>query len=49
MFVEANPGPVKAAMAKRGLLAPEIRLPLVWPKSASMDKTFGALDRAGLA
>jgi 4-hydroxy-tetrahydrodipicolinate synthase len=29
MFVEANPGPVKAAMAKRGLLRPELRLPLV--------------------
>lgn len=49
MFVEANPGPVKAAMAKKGLLQPEIRLPLVWPKSTSMDKTFGALERAGLA
>lgn len=48
MFVEANPGPVKAAMAKRGLLRPEIRLPLVWPKSSSMDKVWAALDRAGV-
>lgn len=48
MFVEANPGPVKAAMAKRGLLQPEIRLPLVWPKSSSMEKVWAALDRAGV-
>lgn len=49
MFVEANPGPVKAAMAKKGLLRPELRLPLVWPKDTSMAKTFAALERAGLA
>jgi 4-hydroxy-tetrahydrodipicolinate synthase len=48
MFVEANPGPVKAAMAKRGLLQPELRLPLVWPKSSSMEKVWAALDRAGV-
>lgn len=48
MFVEANPGPVKAAMAKRGLIRPEIRLPLVWPKSAIMEKVWAALDRAGV-
>lgn len=48
MFVEANPGPVKAAMARRGLLQPELRLPLVWPKSSSMEKVWAALDRAGL-
>jgi 4-hydroxy-tetrahydrodipicolinate synthase len=48
MFVEANPGPVKAAMAKRGLLRPEIRLPLVWPKSSSLEKVWAALDRAGV-
>jgi 4-hydroxy-tetrahydrodipicolinate synthase len=48
MFVEANPGPVKAAMAARGLLAPEIRLPLVWPRPSSMEKVARALSAAGL-
>jgi 4-hydroxy-tetrahydrodipicolinate synthase len=48
MFVEANPGPVKAAMAKRGLLRPELRLPLVWPKSSSLEKVWAALERAGV-
>jgi len=48
MFVEANPGPVKAAMARKGWLAPEIRLPLVWPKPSSMEKVVRALAAAGL-
>jgi 4-hydroxy-tetrahydrodipicolinate synthase len=49
MFVEANPGPVKAAMAARGQLAPEVRLPLVWPEGSSIAKVHAALARAGLA
>jgi 4-hydroxy-tetrahydrodipicolinate synthase len=49
MFVEANPGPVKAAMAARGQLAPEVRLPLVWPEASSIAKVHAALARAGLA
>lgn len=36
MFVESNPGPVKAALADQGLLAREIRLPLVWPSDATV-------------
>ncbi len=47
MFVEANPGPVKAAMAARGQLAKEIRLPLVWPSESSMAKVHDALATAG--
>lgn len=35
MFLESNPGPVKSALADRGLLAPEVRLPLVWPSEAT--------------
>ncbi len=31
MFVESNPGPVKGLLAQRGHIAPEVRLPLVWP------------------
>jgi 4-hydroxy-tetrahydrodipicolinate synthase len=49
MFVEANPGPVKAAMAARGWLAKEIRLPLVWPEEKNVEKTRPALVAAGLA
>lgn len=48
MFLEANPGPIKAAMAKRGLLRPEIRLPLVWPKPSTMEKVDSVLAKAGL-
>ncbi len=35
MFLESNPGPVKCALADRGLLAPEVRLPLSWPCEAT--------------
>jgi 4-hydroxy-tetrahydrodipicolinate synthase len=49
MFVEANPGPVKAAIAARGHIAKEIRLPLVWPGEASVAKVQAALTAAGLA
>ncbi len=48
MFVEANPGPIKAAMAARGLLAPEVRLPLVWPEAASIAKLEAALAASGI-
>jgi dihydrodipicolinate synthase/N-acetylneuraminate lyase len=48
MFVEANPGPVKAALADDGLIAAEIRLPLVWPAASSVDTVRRALRTAGL-
>ena len=48
MFIEANPGPVKAAMAERGWMRPEIRLPLVWPKASSMEKVQSVIAKAGL-
>ncbi|MBX3250105.1 MAG: 4-hydroxy-tetrahydrodipicolinate synthase [Myxococcales bacterium] len=44
MFVETNPGPIKAMMADAKLLHPEVRLPLVWPSDESL-----ALARAALA
>lgn len=47
MFVESNPGPVKYAMSVRGQLAPEIRLPLVWPATASQQRMRSALELAG--
>jgi 4-hydroxy-tetrahydrodipicolinate synthase len=49
MFVESNPGPIKAAMASRGLCAPQIRLPLVWPSEASVQKLEDALKKASLS
>lgn len=47
-FVEANPGPVKAALGLMGLLEPVFRLPLVPPKPASLEKVRAALVGLGL-
>ncbi|MDP3276444.1 MAG: 4-hydroxy-tetrahydrodipicolinate synthase [Deltaproteobacteria bacterium] len=48
MFVESNPGPVKAAAHLLGLSPAEIRLPLVWPTDASVEKVRAALQQQGL-
>ncbi len=37
MFVEPNPGPVKAILAGAGHIAPEVRLPMVWPNDATLE------------
>lgn len=47
-FIESNPGPVKAAMAKMGLLEPVWRLPMVPPQSASQQKIESVIETAGL-
>jgi 4-hydroxy-tetrahydrodipicolinate synthase len=47
-FVESNPGPVKYAMARMGLLEPMWRLPLVEPAEASRKKIDGVLEALGL-
>jgi 4-hydroxy-tetrahydrodipicolinate synthase len=44
MFVETNPGPIKAALADAGRLAPEVRLPLAWPGEASRARIREAVD-----
>jgi len=49
LFIESNPGPVKAAMAAKGWLANELRLPLVPITEGSREKLFGTLKEAGLA
>ena len=49
LFIESNPGPVKAAMAAKGWLADELRLPLVPITEASREKLFRTLKEAGLA
>jgi len=49
LFVESNPGPVKAAMAAKGWLADELRLPLVPITETSRQKLFATLKEAGLS
>jgi len=48
MFVETNPGPVKAALAWMGKIPAEIRLPMVWPGESSVAKTVAALRAFGV-
>jgi 4-hydroxy-tetrahydrodipicolinate synthase len=47
-FVESNPIPVKAAMAKMGLLQPVWRLPLVAPSAGSLERIHSVLESLGL-
>ena len=47
-FVEANPIPVKAAMAAMGLIEEVYRLPLVSPKKESKEKIVNVLRELGL-
>jgi len=49
MFVESNPGPAKAVLARAGRIAPEVRLPLVWPAESSQKLVAEALASAGFA
>jgi 4-hydroxy-tetrahydrodipicolinate synthase len=44
MFVEANPGPVKAALALRGAIQPAVRLPLVPVEESSRAAIAAALE-----
>jgi 4-hydroxy-tetrahydrodipicolinate synthase len=48
-FIEANPVPVKAAMADMGLLEERYRLPMVSPRSESREKIRKVLAELGLA
>jgi 4-hydroxy-tetrahydrodipicolinate synthase len=48
MFVETNPGPVKAAVALLGMAGPELRLPLAPVADASLVKIREAMVRFGL-
>lgn len=44
LFVETNPAPIKAAMALRGYMRDEVRLPLVSASEATRAKLKAALD-----
>ncbi|MBI4553779.1 MAG: 4-hydroxy-tetrahydrodipicolinate synthase [Candidatus Latescibacteria bacterium] len=48
LFVETNPGPVKAALALMGLISGEMRLPLVPPSDANLRLIRETIDQAGL-
>lgn len=45
MFIESNPGPVKAALALSNLAGPEMRLPMVPVTSGNREKLAGVLGR----
>ena len=47
-FIEANPIPVKAAMAYLGLLEPHYRLPMVEPQRASRDRIVQVLEELAI-
>jgi 4-hydroxy-tetrahydrodipicolinate synthase len=49
MFVETNPGPVKAGVALLGRAGPELRLPLAPLSEASLAKVRAAMRKFGLA
>jgi 4-hydroxy-tetrahydrodipicolinate synthase len=44
MFVEANPGPVKVALALRGVMSDAVRSPIFPPTEASRARIAAALD-----
>lgn len=48
LFLESNPGPVKAALHILGLLEPEIRLPLTWPTPPTVYRLTAELELLGL-
>jgi 4-hydroxy-tetrahydrodipicolinate synthase len=48
LFLETNPGPVKAALGMMGLIDPEVRLPLAPVSEATAQRVRAALDRLGL-
>ncbi|MBX9468043.1 4-hydroxy-tetrahydrodipicolinate synthase [Rhizobium sp. WL3] len=45
MFIESNPGPVKAALALSNLAGPEMRLPMVPVSQANRERIAGILGR----
>lgn len=48
LFMETNPGPVKAALHMLGLIAPEIRLPLDWPERPTLYRLAAEMESHGL-
>jgi len=48
LFIETNPGPVKAALAMMGMMEDEFRLPMVTISSASREKLQKTLKACGV-
>jgi 4-hydroxy-tetrahydrodipicolinate synthase len=48
LFLETNPAPVKVAMAMRGMMTSEIRLPFVPPSEANQQRLRKALTDLGI-
>ena len=48
LFVEANPSPVKWAMARMGLCGPTLRLPMTPLEASNEAVVEGALRQCGL-
>lgn len=48
LFIESNPGPVKAALAMMGMMEDELRLPLVSVSSVNRDKLRKTLKSCGV-
>ena len=48
-FVESNPGPVKAALSRMGLIQPYYRLPMAPPRPDSQAKISAVLEELALA
>jgi 4-hydroxy-tetrahydrodipicolinate synthase len=44
LFIESNPGPVKAALARGGMIEESYRLPMVQMKTENRDRLFQLLD-----
>lgn len=49
LFSDASPGPTKYALARLGLMAPDVRLPIVEPSATARAAVDAALAHAGLA
>jgi 4-hydroxy-tetrahydrodipicolinate synthase len=49
LFMESSPGPIKAGLAMLGRIAPEIRLPLVWPGEATHTRLRVVLQDLGVS
>lgn len=49
LFIEASPGPVKAALAMCGRIAPEIRLPMVMPQPQTEARLRAVLAELGVS
>jgi 4-hydroxy-tetrahydrodipicolinate synthase len=48
IFIEANPGPIKAAMALKGWIEEEVRLPLVTMAATNRERLLATLKTAGV-